>query len=115
MDLRWGEDEYLVGGSHVGLPVFSYARTKYMASGATAINPDVSDLFVEKIEGDNYFYDGQWHPLKKVKEVFKIRFSSDVELEYSFTKNGVVMFKPDKDEMDFSLWFPLEFLNQNED
>lgn len=25
------------------------------------------------------------------------------------------MMKPEEDKMDFSLWFPLEFLNQNED
>lgn len=79
VSLQWGDDgDYLMGGSHVGLPLFSYARTKYMAWGATAINPDVSDLFVEKIEDDKYLYDGQWHTLKKVQEVIKVRFSEDV-------------------------------------
>lgn len=73
--LNWGEDEFIVGGSHIGLPLFSYARTKFMAWGATAINPDVSDLFVEKIKGDTFLYDGEWLPLRKVKEVIKVRFS----------------------------------------
>lgn len=25
------------------------------------------------------------------------------------------MLKPEKDDMDFSVWFPLEFLNENDD
>lgn len=109
--LRWGEDEYLAGGSHIGIPIFSYARTKYVTWGATALNPDNSDLFVEKIEGDNYFYDGRWLPLEKRNETIKVRFSEDINHEFSYTKNGVVMIKPDEDKMDFSLFFPLEFLN----
>jgi acyl-homoserine lactone acylase PvdQ len=49
--LQWGDDgEYLMGGSHVGIPLFSYARSKYVTWGATAVNPDISDLFVEKIK-----------------------------------------------------------------
>lgn len=110
--LQWGDDnEFVMGGSHVGLPLFSYARTKYMAWGATAINPDVSDLFIEKIKDNKYFYENEWHPLKKVKEVIKVRFSEDVVMEYNFTRNGVVLMKPEEDKMDFSVWFPLEFLN----
>ena len=54
--LRW-EDNYMVGGSMMGMPVFSYGRTKYFTWGATAVNPDNSDLFVEKISGDKYFYE----------------------------------------------------------
>lgn len=114
--LQWGKDgEFLMGGSHVGLPLFSYARTKYLAWGATAVNPDVSDLFVEKIKDGKYLYDGEWLPLKKVTEVIKCRFGEDVVMEYNFTSNGVVLLKPEIDMMDFSLFFPLEFLNQNDD
>eukprot|EP00347_Sterkiella_histriomuscorum_P009270 403341851 len=113
--LQWGEDEYLMGGSHIGLPLFSYARTKYMAWGATAINPDVSDLFIEKIKDGKYLYDNEWHPLKTIREVIKVRFSDDVIMDYNFTHNGIVLMKPEEDRMDFSAWFPLEFLNQNED
>lgn len=109
--LRWGKDEYIAGGSHIGIPIFSYARTKYVTWGATALNPDNSDLYVEKIEGDKYFYDGEWLPLEKRNETIKVRFSEDIIHEFSYTKNGVVMIKPDEDKMDFSLFFPLEFLN----
>jgi hypothetical protein len=40
-----------------------------------------------------------------------VRFDTDYEIVYNFTANGVVLLKPDEDKMDFSLWFPLEFLN----
>lgn len=40
------------------MPFFSYARSKHLSWGATALNPDVIDIFVEKVEGDKYFYDG---------------------------------------------------------
>lgn len=52
--------------------------------------------------------------MRTVKDVIKVRGGSDVELEFKHTKNGVLMVKPEKDMMDFALWFPLEFLNQND-
>ncbi len=42
----------------MGMPLFSYGRSKHLAWGATALNPDNSDLFLEKIEGEEFFYDG---------------------------------------------------------
>ena len=114
INIRWGDnDEFIMGGSSPGMPLFTYARTKYVAWGATAVNPDITDLFVEKIDGDNYFYDGEWHPLKIRKDVIKVRGGNDYEAVYRHTSNGVLMVKPEKDIMDFALWFPLEFLNQN--
>ena len=53
-----GKERYIIGGSVVGLPVISYGRSANYAWGATAVNPDNSDLFVEKVEGDKYFFDG---------------------------------------------------------
>jgi len=61
--LRWGDGHFIAGGSNIGLPVFSYGRSRHLAWGATALNPDNSDLFVEKVEGDKFLYDGQWLPL----------------------------------------------------
>lgn len=51
ISLRWGE-YHVTGGCTPGFPLFTYARTKYVSWGATAINPDISDIFVEKIKGD---------------------------------------------------------------
>jgi len=57
--LRWniteGEDAertFLVGGSLVGTPSYTYGRSPHGAFGVTALNPDVTDLFVEKLNGN---------------------------------------------------------------
>jgi penicillin amidase len=52
------EDLYIVGGSVVGIPMFSYGRSKGYAWGPTALNPDNSDLYVEKVKGNQYLFDG---------------------------------------------------------
>ena len=56
--MRWnvtsqitGETEriYLVGASIVGSPMISHGRSPKFIWGATALNPDVTDLYVEYV------------------------------------------------------------------
>lgn len=47
------------------------------------------------------------------KETFKVRFGQDYTFEFKYTHHGVMLYKPSKDDLGFSVWFPLEFLNQN--
>lgn len=66
VNLSWkrgvlGKPGYIVGGSVPGMPMFTYGRSHTYAWGVTALNPDNTDLYVEKIEGDKYFFDGQWY------------------------------------------------------
>ena len=52
----------MAGGSFVGMPAFIYARTPFASYGATAINPDVMDLFVEdvkEVDGREMYYDAK--------------------------------------------------------
>lgn len=51
-------DLYIIGGSVVGIPMFSYGRSSGYAWGPTALNPDNTDLFVERIENGKYYFDG---------------------------------------------------------
>jgi len=111
--LRWGKDNFIVGGNTPGMPMFTYARTKHLAYGATALNPDITDTFVEQIEGDNYLYEGEWLPIEHEYEVIKVRFGSDYILDLQHTKNGVIMHKLGLDSGDFAAFFPKEILNQN--
>ena len=39
----------------------------------------------------------------------------DYEFVNRFTHNGVMLFKPSRDELGISVWYPLEFLNQHND
>jgi penicillin amidase len=109
--VRWGDDMFISGGTIPGIPTWTYARSKYAGWGVTALNPDCSDLYVEKVDGDKYFYDGQWHQFKSIKETFKIKFGADQYYTYNFTHNGVMLYVPDVDKMDFAIWEPLEFLD----
>jgi acyl-homoserine lactone acylase PvdQ len=112
--LSWGDKYFISGATTPGMPLFTYARTKDVSWGVTALNPDLSDLYVEKVDGDKYLYDDKWYEFKKISETFKVRGGSDVTIEYNHTHNGVIMLKPEEDKMDFAVWFPIEFLNQNE-
>jgi acyl-homoserine lactone acylase PvdQ len=51
--------------------------------------------------------------MKIEKEVFKVRLGSDVTFEQKYTAHGPLLYKPSRDDLGFSIWFPLEFLNQN--
>lgn len=109
------ENGFIVGGSVPGLPLFTYGRSAAYSWGATALNPDNTDLYVEKIEGNKYLFDGEWHELKTVRETFKVRMGEDVVYDFKFTHHGALLYKPTRDDLGFSVWFPLEFLNQNND
>lgn len=107
------EGGYTIGGTVPGIPLFTYGRSPSYAWGNTALNPDNTDLYVEKVDGDKYYFDGQWYEFRTIREVIKRRGLDDHVQEFKFTHNGVVLYKPSKDELGFSIWFPLEFLNQN--
>jgi len=64
-----------------------------MAWGMTALNPDVTDLFVEYVRMDTYLSKNktEWEPIKTRKETIKVRSAEDVELTLMFTRNGVLL------------------------
>jgi penicillin amidase len=47
-----------------GVPLVLIGRTRHVSWGITASLTDVSDLYREKIRGDQYYLDGKWMPLK---------------------------------------------------
>jgi penicillin G amidase len=55
---------YMAGASLVGAPSMTHGRTPYVAWGCTAINPDVTDLYIEQIADDKYLSSNQeWKPI----------------------------------------------------
>lgn len=93
--ISWTEGNsktYIAGGSNVGIPLFTYQVTPTYASGVTALNPDVLDLFVEEVKDDSFLAaDGTFKPFQIIKETIKVRLGRDVDFEIRFTDNGVVM------------------------
>jgi len=63
-----------------------------MAWGVTAINPDISDLYVEYLRDDRFLSTNKtWEKIKFRYETIKVRGGEDVELELKFTRNGVII------------------------
>ena len=99
--LRWNTtdpitgEEYrasLVTGTVVGTTIMTHGRSEYMAWGITAINPDITDLYVEYIREDHYLTTNKtWDKLKFRYETIKVRGGEDLELELKFTRNGVIL------------------------
>lgn len=61
--LRWNISDELtglqkrvsiVGATVVGTTIISHGRTDYMSWGVTAINPDISDVFVEYLRDERF-------------------------------------------------------------
>ena len=77
---------YVVGGSYVGCPTFTYGRTPFGAYGGTALNPDVMDVFVEDVkerDGKEVFLDAEDQTYKEFEikeETIKVRFGRDIKL-----------------------------------
>ena len=83
---------YIGGFSVVGLPSLTHGTSPLVSWGLTAINPDVSDVYVEKIKDNLYLSSNdEWVPVDTKTEMIKVRFGSDVELPLRFTRNGVVI------------------------
>jgi penicillin amidase len=73
--------------------LLTHGRSKIAAWGVTALNPDVTDLFVEYLRGDTYLSKNKagWEEVKTKKETIKVRFGEDVEMTLMFTRNGVLL------------------------
>ena len=73
----------------------------------TSLNPDVQDLFLEQVKGDQYLAsDGTWTDVRTIHEVIKVRFGSDVHFDIRATDNGVLMERDilDKQVRAFTQW-----------
>ena len=82
----------VIGASLIGCPMMTHGRSPFMAWGVTAINPDVTDLYVEFIRVDKYLAtDKQWLPLESRQETIKVRFAEDYNLTLFFTRNGIIL------------------------
>jgi penicillin amidase len=72
-----------------GMPYVIAGHNEHVAWGYTALYADVQDLYIEKLEGNNYEAgDKSWKPLGVDHEVIKVRGGKDVLLDVHFTGHG---------------------------
>lgn len=81
----------VAGFGFSGLPGVVIGHNARIAWGFTNLTTDVTDLYLEKIEGDSYWYDGALVPLETRTETFKVAGGDDVDLEVRSTVNGPIV------------------------
>lgn len=74
-----------------GLPGVIIGHNQDVAWGFTNLTTDVADLYVEKIEDDGYWHDGEKLPFETRDEVLKVAGGDDVALEVRSTHHGPIL------------------------
>ena len=81
-----------VGGfSFSGLPGIVIGHNQRVAWGFTNLTTDVTDLYVERIEGDAYWRDGALVPLEETTETIAVAGGDDIELTIRSTVHGPII------------------------
>ncbi|GAA2065983.1 penicillin acylase family protein [Leifsonia soli] len=79
------------GFSFSGFPGVIIGHNDRISWGFTNLGPDVADLFVEKVTGDTYEYDGQQVPLEKRTERIRVAGGKDVTITVRSTRHGPIV------------------------
>ncbi|MBO9626603.1 MAG: penicillin acylase family protein [Microbacterium sp.] len=81
-----------VGGfSFSGLPGIVIGHNTHVAWGFTNLTTDVTDLYIEKVDGDQYWRDGALVPLEESTETIKVAGGDDVTLTVRSTVHGPII------------------------
>jgi penicillin G amidase len=72
VDLRVG-DRFVRGASLPGLPGIYMGQNNDVCWTFTNVMPDVQDLFVERVEGDRYLFEGDLLPVEVVEEEIPVK------------------------------------------
>ncbi len=84
----------VVGYSLAGDPGVILGHNNRIAWGATNVNPDVQDLFIEKINPANpnqYEINGQWVEMAVREEVINVLGGEPVKITVRYTRNGPII------------------------
>jgi penicillin amidase len=82
---------HVEGFSFSGLPGVVIGHNDRIAWGFTNLGPDVTDLYLEKLDGDRYLVDGQWRDLDKRQETIKVAGGRPVTVTVRTTKDGPLL------------------------
>ncbi|GAA5034591.1 penicillin acylase family protein [Microbacterium fluvii] len=81
----------VAGFSFSGMPGIVIGHNSQVAWGFTNLTTDVTDLYLEKVEGDQYWRDGELVDLDVRTETLKVAGADDVELEIRSTVHGPII------------------------
>jgi penicillin amidase len=78
----------VAGFGFSGVPGVIIGHNRKIAWGFTNLTTDVTDLYLEKVQGDRYWRDGKLVPLQIRHETIAVAGGRDVDLEIRATDNG---------------------------
>lgn len=81
----------VAGFGFSGVPGVIIGHNDRIAWGFTNLTTDVTDLYLEKIEDGQYWYDGALVPLEERTETIQVAGGDDVELVIRATVNGPIV------------------------
>lgn len=79
-----------MGSSSPGIPLILIGRSPDISWGITASVTDVSDIYREKLNGDEsrYEVDGEWKEFKAEPHIIKVKGQEDVPFTIKHTHRG---------------------------
>ncbi|MDX6634965.1 MAG: penicillin amidase [Solirubrobacterales bacterium] len=91
VSLRHGE-RFVRGASLPGMPGVYMGQNNDVCWTITNVMADVQDLFVERIDGDEYLFEDEWRPLRRRQEEIVVKGRSEpVALEVRATHHGPIV------------------------
>ena len=81
----------VAGFSFSGVPGVMIGHNADIAWGFTNLGPDVTDLYLERIDGERWLDDRGWRPLEIHTETIEVAGGDDVQLEVRRTDQGPVL------------------------
>ncbi len=98
--VRW-KDEYVMGATLPGCPLFSVGRTKHLAWGVTYLRGDAADYFIEDCRpggatGWQYRRRDQWHDFQLREETIVHKVGDSEVLKVYYNDQGTLEGDPDE-------------------
>lgn len=85
----------VVGASFLGCPGVIIGHNDRIAWGVTNVNPDVQDLFIEKVNPENpnqYEYQGRWEEMQIIREEIRVAGEEEPVVVFArITRHGPII------------------------
>ncbi|HEV2640925.1 MAG TPA: penicillin acylase family protein [Actinocrinis sp.] len=104
IDAQCGFD--VTGYSFPGMPGVVIGHNQSISWGFTNESSDVSDLYLEKIDGDDYLYDGTEYPLTEHTETIDVAGGKPVTITVRSTRHGPLISDADTTDKQVGLLAP---------
>ncbi|WP_030814511.1 penicillin acylase family protein [Streptomyces sp. NRRL F-2799] len=89
----------VAGYTFAGMPGVVIGHNGSIAWGMTNSGVDVSDLYLEKISGDGYLYDGKVRPFRTREETIKVAGGASKKIVVRQTADGMPLLSDRDDEL----------------